>query len=115
MGIKVAFFLVPVVAETEDWIRAIGHATSLQSSSVGGKEEAGRLLQSNPKAPASPPPPSKERLVMVASACKLFGGFLVVQVEALTVLKGIEMAVDIGLVVVVELIRSKDVVLFELG
>ncbi|KAK4851110.1 hypothetical protein QYF36_012497 [Acer negundo] len=60
---------------------------------------------------------------MVASACKLFGGFSAVEVEALKVLKAIEMAVDIGLVLavletdasmVVELICSKDV-LFELG
>ncbi|KAK1572124.1 hypothetical protein Q3G72_027958 [Acer saccharum] len=35
---------------------------------------------------------------MVASACKLSGGFSVAEVEALAVLKGIEMVVDIGLV-----------------
>ncbi|KAK4834863.1 hypothetical protein QYF36_001512 [Acer negundo] len=64
---------------------------------------------------------------MVASACKLSGGFSVVEVEKLQqflkVLRWL-LPVDIGLVpavletdasVVVELIHSKDVVLFELG
>ncbi|KAI9156663.1 hypothetical protein LWI28_010280 [Acer negundo] len=64
---------------------------------------------------------------MVASACKLSGGFSVVEVEKLQqflkVLRWL-LPVDIGLVpavletdasVVVELIHSKDVVLFELA
>ncbi|KAK0591945.1 hypothetical protein LWI29_010619 [Acer saccharum] len=53
---------------------------------------------------------------MVASACKLSRGFSVAEVEALAVLKGLVRAVlETDASMVVELIRSKDVVLFELG